>query len=175
MHTSSTDIEEKLLERAMQLRNLLNEEPHKVLKEANDILLLSTPLDLKKVNLYCYIALGILYMDTGYLLLSYEWTLKAERVAKEIKNKQVEAAMINNSALILQSMNKNDEALAKFQEALDLNIENNFDFYIPANYKNMASIYRKQHQYELAIDCLNKAIEYCIIVPIAVWGLFFLR
>ncbi len=106
--------------------------------------------------MYIYNQIGLTYYAMGYLddaLLYYSRSLS---LARDLGNKSMQAAGLNNIAGIYRNKGELDKALDYYEESLRLETDEKEKATI---YNNIAVIYDKKGDYQKAVEYLQKAIE----------------
>jgi tetratricopeptide (TPR) repeat protein len=110
----------------------------------------------KQDLMYIYNQIGLIYDGMGYLddaLLYYSRSL---RLARDLGNKSMQAAVLNNIAGIYDNKGELDKALGYYEESLKLQTD---DKKKATTYNNIAIIYVNKGDYQKALKYFQKAIE----------------
>jgi len=110
----------------------------------------------KKDLMYIYNWIGLINRKMGYLddaLLYYSRSLS---LARDIGDKGMQAAVLNNIAVIYYAKGELEKALGYYEESLRLETDEKEK---APTYNNIANIYDKRGDYKKAVEYLKKAIE----------------
>jgi tetratricopeptide (TPR) repeat protein len=102
--------------------------------------------------------LGLVLRGLGFLDDALSYFDKALNLAKDLRNTEWQANILNNIGTIYLTKGELDKALSYFKEALSLTSDEE-NVQKVAFYNNIAVIYREKGEYQKAIEYLQKAIE----------------
>jgi tetratricopeptide (TPR) repeat protein len=109
-----------------------------------------------KELMYIYDQIGMILTNMGHLddaLLNYNRSL---RLAMDLGDTYMQAALLNNIADIYNYKEELDKALNYYEESLNLTTNEKEK---ATTYGNIAALYSKKGDYQKAIEYLHKAIE----------------
>ncbi len=115
--------------------------------------------DTKNKLPYIYLKLGWLYSEMKDYEIAGKWFRKGIDASLEIKDFQKAGMGLNGIGIILQNQGKYDEAIAKFQEALDMVKSINSKNLVLSIYGNLGNVFTSQGRYQEAIAYYQKSRE----------------
>lgn len=117
-------------------------------------------LNLKKEEAKCHLREGLSWMYLNHFSESLRSNFKSKKLAEEIDDKQLIAALNNNIGLVYESLNDWDNALKYAHKALAEKMSMNDTLGIVKSYSNMANLYYYSKKYELSFINFKLAEKY---------------
>jgi tetratricopeptide (TPR) repeat protein len=106
--------------------------------------------------MHIYNRIGMIYDSMGYLDDALFYYSRSLSLARDLGNKNMQAAVLNNIALIYRYKGELDKALGYYEESLRLITDEKAKATI---YNNIALIYEDKGDYQKAVEYFQKAIE----------------
>jgi tetratricopeptide (TPR) repeat protein len=110
----------------------------------------------KEDLMYIYGWIGLIYHRMGYLDDALLYHSRSLSLARDLGDRRMQAANLNNIAEIYRKKGEFDKALNYYEESLRLKTDEKEK---ATTYNNMALIYNKKGNYQKAVEYLKKAIE----------------
>lgn len=106
----------------------------------------------------CYLSLAGIYKSQGSYSSAIEFYQKAQKIYKELGNKETLGVIYANIGDIYWIQHNYTPALENIQKALEINEELDNRANISINLSNISSIYFNQHYYAQALEYAQKAL-----------------
>jgi len=103
-----------------------------------------------------YNQVGIIYEKMGYLDDALFYYNRSLSLARDLRDKSMQASVLNNIGVIYEKKGELDKALGFYEESLRLKTDEKEK---APTYNNIAVIYDKKGDYQKAVEYFQKAIE----------------
>ena len=147
----------KALDFSAQLKEFADLEEDRIIAEAEK----GKPRSGKILNVTnAYTVIGEIYRKIGDYEKALEYGLKSKEIAELLGMQEAVANNYNNIGIIFKEQGDLKGAKEYYLKALELNKKLAREFNIGSNYNNMGLIYRNTRQYDSALFCFQKALNY---------------
>lgn len=118
-------------------------------------------LNLKREEAKCYLREGLSWMYLNHYSESLRSNFKSKKLAEEIDDKELIAALNNNIGLVYESLNDWDNALKYAHKALGEKMIIKDTLGMAKSYSNIANLYYYNKKYKLALINFKLAQKFC--------------